>query len=88
MPLRVVTRIIEVFVCCDVFVDVIHFDLTQKAVRVCVKKLGPWAVLFFQLVGEKVIHQDLAVVKDRHPSVNGFVQQQLAFAHVDPNHVF
>ena len=35
--------------------------------------------IFFQLVVEKIVHQDFAVVKDRHPGVDRFVQKQLAF---------
>ena len=42
---------------------------------------------FFQLVVEKIIHQDLAVVKYCHPCVDRLVQQQLAFAHVDSEQV-
>ena len=38
---------------------------------------GPY--FFFQLVVEKIVHQDFAVVKDRHPAVDRFVQKQLAF---------
>ena len=43
--------------------------------------------IFFQLVVEKIVHQDLAVVKDRHPGVDRFVQKKLAFAHVDSDQV-
>ena len=35
----------------------------------------------------KIIHQDLAVVKDRHPGVNRFVENELAFVHVDSDQV-
>ena len=45
---------------------------------------GPY---FFQLVVEKIVHQDLAVVNDRHTGVDRFVQKQLAFVHVDPYQV-
>ena len=71
----------------DVFVDVVRFDLKQAAISVCVQELALGAVLFSQLVVEKVVHQDLAVVKDRHPGVDRFVQNQLAFVHVDSDQV-
>ena len=72
MLLRVIARIILIFVCFDVFVDIIRFNLKQKAVGVCVQKFALWAI-FFQLVVEKIIHQDLAVVKDCHPCVDRLV---------------
>ena len=88
MPFRVVARVVQVFVGFDVFVDVFRFHLKKEAVRICVQELAPGAVLFFQLVVGKVVHHDLAVVKDRHPGVDRFVQKQLAFAHVvDPDQV-
>ena len=41
---------------------------------------GPY---FFQLVVEKIVHQDLAVVKDSHPGVerprNNFRKQEMTF---------
>ena len=40
MLLRLVVRVIQVFVRFDVFVDVIHFDLKQKSVGVCVQELA------------------------------------------------
>ena len=83
MLLRVIARIIEIFLCFDVFVDIIRFNLKKKAVGVCVQKFALWAIFFFQLVVEKIVHEDLAVVKDRHTGVDRFVQNQLAFAHAD-----
>ena len=87
MPFRKVARVVQVFVGFYVFVDVFHFDLKKEAVRVCVQKLAPGTVFFFQLVVEKIVHQDLAVVKHIHTGVDRFVQKQLAFTHVDPYQV-
>lgn len=44
----------------------------------------------FQLVVKDVLHQDLALFKDRHPGerVHRFVEKQLAFAHVDSDRSF
>ena len=70
-----------------VFVDVLCFNLQQQAVRVCVQEFAFFAVLLFQLVVVKVVHQDLAIVKDSHPCVDRLVKQQPAFAHVDSNQV-
>ena len=39
------------------------------------------------MVVEEVIHQDLAVLEDRHASVHELVQQQLGFVHADAHHV-
>ena len=83
----VVAGVVQGVFCGDVFVNVVCFDLKKKAVCVFVQELALGAVLLFQFVVEKVIHQDLAVVKDRHPGVNRFVQQQLAFVHVDSDKV-
>ena len=46
---------------------------------------GPY--FFFQLVVEKTVHQDFAVVKDLHPGVDRFGQKKLAFAHIDSDQV-
>ena len=83
----VVASFIQGVVCGEVFVNVVRYDLKQKAVGVYVQELALGAVLLFQIVVEKVINQDLAVVEDRHPGVNRFVQQQLAFVHVDSDQV-
>ena len=34
------------FCCFDIFIDVIRFNLKQKAIGVCVQKLTLWAILF------------------------------------------
>ena len=87
MLLRVVTRIILIFVLFDVFVDIIRFDFKQKAICFCVQELAPLAILLFEMVVEKVVYQDLAVVKDSYPRVDRLVEQQPAFAHVDSDQV-
>ena len=86
MVFRIVAGVKEMLVRFHVFVDVVRFDLQEKAVRVCVQQLAPRAVLFFQVVVE-VIHQDLAVVKDCHPCVVRLVQNQLGLAHVDSGQI-
>ena len=83
----VVTCVKEMLVRFHVFVDVIRFDLQEKAVRVCVQQLVLRSVLFFQVVVEKVVHQDLAVVKDCHPCVDRLVQNQLGLGHVDSGQI-
>ena len=45
------------------------------------------AVFCFQVIVEEVIHQDLAVLKDRHACVNRLVQHQPGFVHVNSCHV-
>ena len=77
MPFRKVARVVQVFVGFDVVVDVFRFDLKKEAVRVCVQKLAPGAIFLFQLVVEKIVHQDLAVVKDRHTGVDGLFRSSL-----------
>ena len=83
---QVVAYIIRIFVW-FVFVNVIHFDLKQKAFHVRLQHLALWAILFFKLFVEKVICQDLAVVKNSHSDVDRFVENQLAFVHVYSNRV-
>ena len=87
MFFRVVTRIIKIFVCFDVFVEVVRFNFNKKAVGICVQKLALWSVLLFKFVVEKVVHQYLAVVKDSHPRVDRFVKQQPAFVHANSDKV-
>ena len=39
-------------------------------------------------LGKKVVHKDFAVVQDCHPSVDGFVQSQLAIVHANLGQIF
>ena len=88
MVFRIVACVKEMLVRFHVFVDLVRFDLQEKAVRVCVQQLAPRAVLFFfQVLVKEVVHQDLAVVKDCHPGVDSFFQNQLGLAHVDSGQI-
>ena len=59
------------------------FSISRRRLSVSVYNSSHFGPYFFQLVIEKIIHQDLAVVKDCHPCVDRLVEQQPALAHVD-----
>ena len=59
------------------------FSISRRRLSVSVYNSSHFGPYFFQLVVEKIIHQDLAVVKDCHPCVDRLVEQQPALAHVD-----
>ena len=42
-------------------------------------------VLLFESVVEEVVHQDFAVLENCHPRVNGLVDGESAFVHLDSN---
>ena len=91
MIFLVITCVIQILVFFLVLVDVFRLNLQQKAVCVRVQELTPWAVVFLELVVVKIIHEDLAHIKYRHPDVDRLVKNQLAFVHVnsdqaDKNH--
>ena len=65
-----------------VFVHIFCLDVQDQAVCVCVDQLTFVGVSSFQVVVVKVVHQDLAVLENRHACLHGLVQHQLCFAHV------
>ena len=83
----IVACVVQILVSFHVFVNVLCFDFQDEAVRVCVQQLALKAVLFFKVVIEEVVHQDLAVVQDRHPSVHRFVKKKPALSHINSGQV-
>ena len=63
------------------------FQSQAEGYRCLCTKVHTLGHIFFSARCRKIIHQDLAVVKDCHPCVDRLVEQQPAFAHVDSEQV-
>ena len=60
-----------------VCVDVLHLDLDEEGVCVCVGELAAVAVMPFQMVVPQVVHENLRDVEDAHPHIYRPVEYQM-----------
>ena len=87
VALRIVRRVVEVRVLCDVQIDILCLDLEEEGVRVCVEELGAVPVLGLHLIVVEVVHEGFGEVQDAHPHVHRAIEDQSAVVHLDGREV-